>query len=113
MADGKRKWFKGEFSAGNSIKTPGGGDKINLDDNGYHKTDGLSLTAIEVADKRFEKGFTPNEAYSVENKGLAPNGWYGDLLNPLLILKVLIMERQYMEHQDIVKEILYYYLMMV
>ena len=81
MADGKRKWFKGEFSAGNSIKTPGGGDKINLDDNGYHKTDGLSLTAIEVADKRFEKGFTPNEAYSVENKGLAPNGWYGDLLD--------------------------------
>ena len=36
-----------------------------------------------------------------------------DLMNLLLILKVLITEKQYMEHQDIVKETHYYFLMMV
>jgi hypothetical protein len=47
---------------------------------GINKTDGTSLVGISIDGEKSKPGFTPNNAYSVKDSGLAPNAWYGDLL---------------------------------
>ena len=80
MADGKRQWFKkGDISFGNKMVSGGTGDHIKINDSGYQKSDGLSLIAQEVGDKRYAPGFTPNELYLAGTTS-APNGWAGDLI---------------------------------
>ena len=48
---------------------------------GYQKTNGLSLIGLMGKNNvKYSPGFTPDELYAVEDKGTAPNGWYGHLL---------------------------------
>lgn len=47
---------------------------------GINKTDGNSPIGISIDGKVSKPGFTPNEAYKTKNEGMAPNGWFGDLL---------------------------------
>ena len=80
MADGKRQWFKkGDISFGNKMNSGGTGDHIKINKTGYQKSDGLSLVAQKVGDKRYVPGFTPNELYLAATTS-APNGWYGNLI---------------------------------
>jgi hypothetical protein len=106
MADGKRQWFKkGDISFGNKLVDGGTGDHIKINKSGYQKSDGISLIAQQVGDKRYEPGFTPNELYLAGTTS-APNGWYGDLIKAHIdskkhsLMKSITIEERFNESNN-------------
>ena len=87
MADSKakRKFWKKPIGISKDRVELGIGDLLKLNVTGIKRTDsyGNPVAIVDISGQRFEPGFTPDSVYAVEESSdnLAPNGWYGHLID--------------------------------